>query len=383
MEANREQFLLLLALQIREQIADVSSSDSDNEEFAMLETVLRTRRKIPRVPYYVETIVPTMTNQDFKSHFRMRPGTFEYLLSIIGPKLQRETGGTPMISSHKQCLLALWRLATPDSLRSIFDRFDVGRSTALYVTRRVINAIIDLAPNVIKWPTNERVNEIWAGFENASGFPKVIGAIDGTHITIPAPTDNSAAYVNRKGRHSIQLQAICDHTCQFIHCYVGHVGSVHDQRVFRLSEVQSYLGDVSKFPEESHLIGDLAYKLHENLLIPYRDNGHLTERQRNYNFVHSSARMAIERAFGLLKGRFRSLLTTLALDRVDLIPLHILACCVLHNICLMKNDILDIEVNEDVHAIDCVRDNNENIQNARAGIIKRDLIAERLRIRHV
>ncbi|TGZ32250.1 Uncharacterized protein DBV15_12490 [Temnothorax longispinosus] len=93
--------------------------------------------------------------------------------------------------------------------------------------------------------------------------------------------------------------------------------------------------------------------------------------------------MAIERAFGLLKGRFRSLLTTLALDRVDLIPLHILACCVLHNICLMKNDILDIEVNEDVHAIDCVRDNNENIQNARAGIIKRDLIAERLRIRHV
>lgn len=177
------------------------------------------------------------------------------------------------------------------------------------------------------------------------------------------------------------FQAICDHTCQFIHCYVGHVGSVHDQRVFRLSEVQSYLGDVSKFLEESHLIGDLAYKLHENLLIPYRDNGHLTERQRNYNFVHSSARMAIERAFGLLKGRFRSLLTTLALDRVDLISLHILACCVLHNICLIKNDIFDVEINEDVHAIDCVM--NENIQNARAGIIKRDLIAERLRMRHV
>ncbi|XP_071579491.1 putative nuclease HARBI1 [Temnothorax nylanderi] len=288
MEANREQLLLLLALQIREQIADISSSDSDNEEFATLETVLRTRRKIPRVPYYVETIVPTMTNQDFKSHFKMRPGTFEYLLSIIGPKLQRETGGTPMISPRKQCLLALWRLTTPDSLRSISDRFN--------------------------WPTNERVNEIWAGFENNSGFPKIIGAIDGTHVTIPAPTDNPEEYV--KGRHSIQLQAICDHTCQFIHCYVGHVGSVHDQRVFRLSEVQSYLGDVSKFPEESHLIGDLAYKLHENLLIPYRDNGHLTERQRNYNFVHSSARMAIERTFGLLKGRFRSLLTTLALDRV-------------------------------------------------------------------
>lgn len=112
---------------------------------------------------------------------------------------------------------------------------------------------------------------------------------------------------------NVSFQAICDHKCQFIHCYVGNVGSVHDQRVFRLSEIQSYLGDVSKFPEDCHLVGDLAYKLHENFLTPYRDNGHMTERQRNYNFLHSSARITIERAFGLLKVRFRSLLTTLAM----------------------------------------------------------------------
>ncbi|XP_036149223.1 putative nuclease HARBI1 [Monomorium pharaonis] len=105
---------------------------------------------------------------------------------------------------------------------------------------------------VIKWPTNERVGQVWAGFEATSRFPKVIGAIDGTHINIPAPKDYPEAYVNRKGHHSIQLQAICYHTCKFIHCYVGHVGSVHDQQVFRLSKVQSYLGDVSKFPQECH-----------------------------------------------------------------------------------------------------------------------------------
>lgn len=74
--------------------------------------------------------------------------------------------------------------------------------------------------------------------------------------------------------------------------------------MFRQSEIQYYLGDETKFPQDSHLVGDLAYKLHENLLVPYRDNGHLTERQRNYNFCQSSARIAIERAFGILKGRF-------------------------------------------------------------------------------
>lgn len=178
------------------------------------------------------------------------------------------------------------------------------------------------------------------------------------------------------------MQAICDHKCRFIHCYVGHIGSVHDQRVFRQSEVQTYLGDVTKFPEDSHLIGDLAYKLHENLLVPYRDDGHLTRRQRNYNFCNASARVVIERAFGLLKGRFRSLLTTFVMNRVDLIPIHILACCILHNICLMRGDDLNFEINEE-EVID-VAHNAENVNNvARAGVAKRDLICNNLRIRHV
>lgn len=43
-------------------------------------------------------------------------------------------------------------------------------------------------------------------FKEASGFPKVIGAIDGTHIKIEAPTENPVDYINRKGYHSIQLQ---------------------------------------------------------------------------------------------------------------------------------------------------------------------------------
>lgn len=94
--------------------------------------------------------------------------------------------------------------------------------------------------------------------------------------------------------------------------------------------------------------------------------------------------MAIERAFGLLKGRFRSLLIKLAMDRTDLIPMHILARCVLHNVCCMRDD-LNIKMYEDVEAIDCVM-NNENMRDvAYAGgqVAKRELIAERLQMRYV
>lgn len=91
-------------------------------------------------------------------------------------------------------------------LRSICERFNVGRSTALYVTRRVVKALVELAPAIIKWPTGARLDEVQTGFENTSGFPKIIGAVDGTHINIPTPKKYPECYVNRKGHHSIQLQ---------------------------------------------------------------------------------------------------------------------------------------------------------------------------------
>lgn len=156
---------------------------------------------------------------------------------------------------------------------------------------------------------------------------------------------------------------------------------MHDQRVFRLSEVHEYLEDPNKFQEDSHLVGDAAYNLHKHLMTPYRDNGHLTVKQKNYNFCHSSARMAIERSFGLLKGRFRSLLTVLDMERVDLIPEFIIACCVLHNICLLQNDevsmieINPVEVNDNVLLINRIRNNT--------GYMKRDTICDNLIMQNV
>ncbi|XP_025161332.1 protein ANTAGONIST OF LIKE HETEROCHROMATIN PROTEIN 1-like isoform X1 [Harpegnathos saltator] len=110
-----------------------------------------------------------------------------------------------MISPEKQFFIAIWRMATPDSYRSICEKFDVSRSTAL-LTRRVTKILADLAPVLIKWPTGNAIQEVWTGFEVISSFPKVIGAIDGTHINIPSSHIHPEAYVNRKGHRSIQLR---------------------------------------------------------------------------------------------------------------------------------------------------------------------------------
>lgn len=75
-------------------------------------------------------------------------------------------------------------------------------------------------------------------FRQLHDFPGVIGAIDGSHIPISAPTESPENYINRKGFHSIILQGICDYKLRFIDVFTGICGSVHDARVWRLSDIR-------------------------------------------------------------------------------------------------------------------------------------------------
>ncbi|XP_071578693.1 uncharacterized protein [Temnothorax nylanderi] len=175
------------------------------------------------------------------------------------------------------------------------------------------------------------------------GFPKILGVIDGTHINIARPKRDANSYINRKGRFSIQLQVICKDDLSFIHVFAGLPGCVHDMRVFLYSGVQQCCTP-EFFPEDSHLLGDAAYTIQKNVMVPFYDNGHLTRRQKEFNKRLSSARVIIERAIGLLKGRWRYLLDKLPMTRTDLVPYYIVSCCILHNICLLKNDAIEIPI---------------------------------------
>jgi len=72
-------------------------------------------------------------------------------------------------------------------------------------------------------------------------------------------------------------------------------------------------------------------------------------------------RQVIERAFALLKGRFRRL-KYLHMSCANLIPYVILACCVLHNICLedCQDDDLDDLIDDGMEQNDNANDDNMN-----------------------
>ena len=73
------------------------------------------------------------------------------------------------------------------------------------------------------------------------------------------------------------------------------------------------------------------------LIVPFQDKGCLTANQKKFNKAHSSLRQTVQRAIGLLKGRWRKVLYLDHLD-VKLMAKLIMAACVLHNFCLMLDD---------------------------------------------
>lgn len=115
--------------------------------------------------------------------------------------------------------------------------------------------------------------------------------------------------------------------------------------------------------------------MQRNVIVPYRDNGHLTVEQIYFNKVLSSTRMMVERSIGLFKCRWRLFLGKVPMRRTDLIPYYIMAGCVLHNICLKLNDTFDFHV-----VVPEPRDTDEPLEvsneNKHEGNTKRENICE-------
>lgn len=187
-----------------------------------------------------------------------------------------------------------------------------------------------------------------------SGFPGILGCIDGTSITVRTPAHKiKSTYINRHDIPSVTLQGICDFKKRFIDAFTGPPGKVHDARVFQMSFISSELPNICR--PNFHVIGDSAYHLREYVIIPFRDYGHLSAAQQNFNYKLSATRVLIENCFSLLKSRFRQL-TCLDMHGVEKMTKFIISCCVLHNLCIDFNDLVEIqnppEEHDDVYETD-------------------------------
>ena len=329
-----------------------------------------------KIKDFVESTVPRYGFRQFRRFFRMSPTTFEHVLQRIAqfPCMQQAhlALGRPRVTTENKLLMTLRYVGSQETINSLADRFGVAESTLLEHIKKTMRCLSSLP--FIAFPSHHQQRNIMDQFE-AIGFPNTVGAIDGSHIAMKAPAEDQMSYYNRKGFTSIVLQAVCTAKLVFTDIYTGWPGKVHDARVLRNSPL--YAQGVRLCGNNHHLIGDSAYPLLEWLMTPYRDNGHLTQAERNYNKCHAKARCPIERAFALLKGRFPRL-KYVDCNTIQAIVNVIECACYLHNICIYHAD----EVADMIDDMDQDDDDDDGVvphnQQERNGDLKRTLITRQL-----
>lgn len=91
------------------------------------------------------------------------------------------------MSPINQLLTALRFYATDGHLSTIADFIGIHESTASRIVALVTAVIARLRPLNIKMPEGEQIVTTQNHFFQIAGFPRVIGAIDCTHIRIQSP----------------------------------------------------------------------------------------------------------------------------------------------------------------------------------------------------
>ena len=222
---------------------------------------------------------PLETHSDKRMHkyYRFTRQGVMRVIDMLQDRLEPNTGRSHATDARLQVFVALNFYATSDFYSSVLKDHGVSISSVCRIVERVTQVLVDMKDEVITWRSPaEKKRE----FMDKSGFPTVVGAVDGTHIWLDGSPlgDNEYAFVNRKGWHSINVQFIVDAGYRIINVVARWPGSVHDSRILENSEV----GQMFQRGElEGVLLGDSGYPQRSWLMTPFRNPQ--TPAEHNYN----------------------------------------------------------------------------------------------------
>ncbi|CAC5370901.1 HARBI1 [Mytilus coruscus] len=290
------------------------------------------------------------------------------LTDTLRDAIERPSNRSNAIPPHIQVMTTLRILAMGDYLSEVADLHDISIASASRVVHSVCAAICERIQN-IKFPREEaeqrRVNEM---FYDISSFPNVLGAIDGTLIPIQGMSgDDEPNYVCRKQYHAINVQAICDAELKFTNTVVKWPGATHDAFILANSNIPTIMEG-----QNGWLLGDSGYGLKKWLMTPLMNPN--SQQEIGYNKSHCKTRNTVERAFGVLKARFRCLHKT-----GESLQFNPPKCCKMIGACFRLHNKAcsdGLPVPEDVDIQQLAHHNiiNDDQQNNEANAIRRRLI---------
>ncbi|XP_025264292.1 protein ALP1-like [Camponotus floridanus] len=256
--------------------------------------------------------------EKYFNYLRMSPTTFNELLNIVGPLIEKQNVVRKSIPARTRLEVTVRWLASGDSMTSLSYAYRIAQCTLSQIIPETCQAIwLSLKEKVMIDPTEENWSMIAGDFETTCQFTNCIGAIDGKHVVIQAPPRSGSCYYNYKGNHSINLLAISDVKNRFTIVDIGAEGRHSDGGVFDSSGLPHLLETNAlhippprrlnnmDFDFPYVLLGDEAFPLSTYMMRPYPRSRRLNINRKIFNYRLSRARRTVECAFGILVARWR------------------------------------------------------------------------------
>ena len=190
------------------------------------------------------------------------------LCSALRPHIERrDTRYFCAIPVEIRVTAALYKLVQGVNILTCSEMFAIGRSTVGRTIRKVINAVNVVFRSQILWPEGDQLLQVMSDFKAWCHMPRVVGAIDCTHIHIMKSRILYLEdyYYYKTNGYSIIAQAIVDSKKRFIDLFVGMPGSTNDSHTLRQSGLYAnvqhrrILDDINGVQHEGfspYLLGD-------------------------------------------------------------------------------------------------------------------------------
>lgn len=187
---------------------------------------------------------------EFRSSYRMTRADFEAFHGVCRPYLPESSARMSSLSSGmgdahittELKLLALLRYLVAGDTSSVVHSFHVERTTAYRMRNEALQAVIAALPITFPETSEERVKTSFrfARFSNYA-LQHCLGAVDGFTLRVlrigSDETDTLAAYWNRKGFYSINIQAVADSDFRFTNVSASAAGATHDSKAFKMGHL--------------------------------------------------------------------------------------------------------------------------------------------------
>ncbi|VEN51211.1 unnamed protein product [Callosobruchus maculatus] len=271
----------------------------------------------------------------FFQRFRVTKLTAMYILELIENEIEYHYDFNYSLAPINQIMIFLRLCATGTHLTCIGDFAGVHYSTVSRIAVRVGSAIARHYNQFVNLPqTAEEINAAQLSFYERARFPRIVGAIDGTHIRIQSPGGEDAeVFRNRKGFFSVNTQIVAGADEKILNLVARWPGSSHDMTIFNNSCLRRQF-DEGRYPN-CLLLGDNGYAVKPYLLTPLLNPD--SHAERLYNEAHIKTRNVVERTIGIWKRRFPILAYGCRLKLSTTLTI-IVATAVVYNICKQNGE---------------------------------------------